>query len=143
MYGGDVPLYDETPGLLAAQALVPFFQSLVAGFMILFIFTGVAYGQAAGTISNHRDIVEMMAAAMRDMGYYLVLAFFAAYFVEMFNISNLGLISAVNGADAIRESGLPLPVVLCLIVLFAGLLNLFVGSASASGRSWRRCSCQC
>ena len=131
MYGGDVPLYDETPGLLPAQALVPFFQSLVAGFMILFIFTGVAYGQAAGTISNHRDIVEMMAAAMRDMGYYLVLAFFAAYFVEMFNISNLGLISAVNGADAIRESGLPLPVVLCLIVLFAGLLNLFVGSASA------------
>ena len=131
MYGGDVPLYDETPGLLAAQALVPFFQSLVAGFMILFIFTGVAYGKAAGTITNHRDIVEMMAAAMRDMGYYLVLAFLAAYFVEMFNISNLGLISAVNGADAIRESGLPLPVVLCLIVLFAGLLNLFVGSASA------------
>jgi aminobenzoyl-glutamate transport protein len=131
MYGGDVPLYDETPGLLAAQALVPFFQSLVAGFMILFIFTGIAYGKAAGTISNHRDIVEMMAAAMRDMGYYLVLAFFAAYFVEMFNISNLGLISAVNGADAIRESGLPLPIVLCLIVLFAGLLNLFVGSASA------------
>ncbi|MEO1136143.1 MAG: AbgT family transporter, partial [Pseudomonadota bacterium] len=89
MYGGDVPLFDETPGLLPAQALVPFFQSLVAGFMILFIFAGVAYGQAAGTIKNHRDIVEMMAAAMRDMGYYLVLAFFAAYFVEMFNISNL------------------------------------------------------
>ncbi|WP_425408966.1 AbgT family transporter [Hyphococcus sp.] len=131
MYGGDVPLYDETPGLLPAQAMVPFFQSLVAGFMILFIFTGVAYGQAAGTITNHRDIVEMMAAAMRDMGYYLVLAFFAAYFVELFNISNLGLISAVNGADAIRESGLPLPAVICLIVLFAGLLNLFVGSASA------------
>lgn len=131
MYGGDVPLYDETPGLLPAQAMVPFFQSLVAGFMILFIFTGLAYGKAAGTISNHRDIVEMMASAMRDMGYYLVLAFFAAYFVEMFNISNLGLISAVNGADAIRDSGLPLPAVICLIVLFACVLNLFVGSASA------------
>ncbi len=131
LYGGNVPLYDETEGLLPAQALVPFFTSLVAGFMILFIFAGVAYGQAAGTIKSHRDVVEMMAGAMKDMGYYLVLAFFAAYFVELFNISNLGLISAVNGANAIRESGLPLPIVLGLIVIFAGLLNLFVGSASA------------
>ncbi|XBQ16113.1 MAG: AbgT family transporter [Oceanicaulis sp.] len=133
MYGGDVPLLDESA--LAdsgvAVALVPFFQSLVAAFMILFIFAGVAYGQAAGTIRNHRDIVDMMAGAMKDMGYYLVLAFFAAYFVELFNVSNLGLISAVNGASAIESSGLPLPIVLGLIVLFAGLLNLFVGSASA------------
>jgi aminobenzoyl-glutamate transport protein len=60
-----------------------------------------------------------------------VLAFFAAYFVELFNISNLGLISAVNGAGAIEQSGLPLPIVLGLIVIFAGILNLFVGSASA------------
>jgi aminobenzoyl-glutamate transport protein len=133
MYGGDVPLFNEAAVAEqgVAVALVPFFSSLVAGFMILFIFAGVAYGRAAGTINNHRDIVDMMAGAMKDMGYYLVLAFFAAYFVEMFNQSQLGLISAVNGANAIEASGLPLPLVLGLIVLFAGLLNLFVGSASA------------
>ena len=133
MYGGDAPLFNEAvveeEGV--AVALVPFFSSLVAGFMILFVFAGVAYGRAAGTINNHRDVVDMMAGAMKDMGYYLVLAFFAAYFVEMFNQSQLGLISAVNGANAIEASGLPLPLVLGLIVLFAGLLNLFVGSASA------------
>jgi aminobenzoyl-glutamate transport protein len=133
MYGGDVPLFNEAAVAEqgVAVALVPFFSSLVAGFMILFIFAGVAYGRAAGTIKNHRDVVDMMAGAMKDMGYYLVLAFFAAYFVEMFNQSQLGLISAVNGANAIEASGLPLPLVLGLIVLFAGLLNLFVGSASA------------
>ena len=133
MYGGDVPLFNEA--VVAEQgvavALVPFFSSLVAGFMILFVFAGVAYGRAAGTIQTHRDVVDMMAGAMKDMGYYLVLAFFAAYFVEMFNQSQLGLISAVNGANAIQASGLPLPIVLGLIVLFAGMLNLFVGSASA------------
>jgi aminobenzoyl-glutamate transport protein len=37
----------------------------------------------------------------------------------------------VHGADAIQSSGLPLPIVLGLIVLFSALLNLFVGSASA------------
>ncbi|MCR9130814.1 MAG: AbgT family transporter [Alphaproteobacteria bacterium] len=135
IYRGDAPLFDEAalldPEANVAVALVPFFQSLVAGFMILFIFAGVAYGRAAGTIKDHRDVVDMMAGAMKDMGYYLVLAFFAAYFVELFNISNLGLISAVNGANAIEQSGLPLPIVLGLIVVFAGLLNLFVGSASA------------
>jgi aminobenzoyl-glutamate transport protein len=133
--GPDAPLFDEAvllqPDANVAIALVPMFSSLVAGFMILFIFAGLAYGKAAGTIKDHRDVVEMMAGAMKDMGYYLVLAFFAAYFVELFGISNLGLISAVNGANAIEQSGLPLPIVLGLIVVFAGLLNLFVGSASA------------
>ena len=42
-----------------------------------------------------------------------------------------GLISAVHGAAAIQSTGLPLPLVLGLMVLFTGLLNLFVGSASA------------
>ena len=73
----------------------------------------------------------MMTDSMKDLGYYLVLAFVAAHFVAMFNWSNLGLISAVHGADAIEASGLPLPILLGLIVLFSGLINLFVGSASA------------
>ena len=50
----------------------------------------------------------------------------------MFNWSNLGLITAVHGAGAIENSGLPLPIALGLIVLFAAFLNLFVGSASAT-----------
>lgn len=135
LYNGDVPLLNEAalndPDGGVAIALVPFFQSLVAGFMILFLLAGVAYGRAAGTVKSHRDIVSMMAEAMKDMGYYLVLAFFAAYFVEMFNQSRLGIITAVNGANAIEQSGLPLPIVLGLIVLFSAVLNLFVGSASA------------
>lgn len=109
----------------------PFFRSLVAGFMILFLAAGWAYGRAAGSIKNHRDLVDMMAEAMKDMGYYLVLAFAAAHFVAMFTWSNLGLISAVHGANGIENSGLPLPIALGLIVLFTGLLNLFIGSASA------------
>jgi len=108
-----------------------FFRSLVAGFLVLFLAAGWAYGKAAGTIKNHRDLVNMMSEAMKDMGYYLVLAFAAAHFVAMFNWSNLGLISAVHGANAIEASGLPLPILLGLIVLFSALINLFVGSASA------------
>ena len=111
--------------------LTPFYQSLIAGFFILFIATAWAYGGAVGTVKDHRDIVKMMAESMQDMGYYLVLAFAAAHFVALFNWSNLGLIFAVKGAAAIEASQLPIYAVLGVMVLFAGLLNLFVGSASA------------
>lgn len=113
------------------QRLSPFFQSLVGAFLALFLAAGWAYGAAAGTIKNHRDLVQMMTEAMQDMGYYLVLAFAAAHFVAMFGWSNLGLISAIHGANAIESSGLPLPVLLTMIILFSALINLFVGSASA------------
>lgn len=138
--GPGTPLINEeacAPGTIESGAcsihatLRPFYQSLVAAFFILFLAAGWAYGSAAGTIKDHRDLVNMMAEAMKDMGYYLVLAFAAAHFVAMFNWSNLGLISAVHGADGIRATGLPLPIVVGLIVIFSGLLNLFVGSASA------------
>jgi aminobenzoyl-glutamate transport protein len=124
------PLIDEEASTAPAR-LTPFYQSLVAGFFILFFACGWAYGAAAGTIKDHRDAVKMMSGAMGDLSYYLVLAFAAAHFVAMFNWSNLGLIFAVQGAGAIEHSGLPMPALLVLIVLFAGLINLFVGSASA------------
>ena len=138
--GPGTPLIDESacpPDAAAAGSCSPItnygplFRSLVGGFFVLFLLAGWTYGAAAGTIKNHRDLVDMMAEAMKDMGYYLVLAFAAAHFVAMFGWSNLGLISAVHGADAIQSSGLPLPVVLGLIVIFSAVLNLFVGSASA------------
>ena len=134
------PLYDPTAcppdqaaeGLCAAVSnYAPFFRSLVGGFMVLFLAAGWAYGKAAGTIKTQEDLVGMMSEAMKDMGYYLVLMFAAAHFVAMFNWSNLGLVSAVHGAGAIQSSGLPMPIVLGLIVIFSAILNLFVGSASA------------
>lgn len=124
------PLIDEQAGVPEAR-LTPFYQSLVAGFFVLFLAAGWAYGKVAGTVKNHRDVVKMMAGAMHDLAYYMVLAFAAAHFVAMFNWSNLGLIFAVQGAGAIEHSGLPMPALLALIVAFAATVNLFIGSASA------------
>jgi aminobenzoyl-glutamate transport protein len=141
VFAPGTPLIDEAACLTETGAplpdcsihseLRPLYQSLVAAFFVLFLACGWAYGSAVGTIKDHRDLVEMMSESMKDMGYYLVLAFAAAHFVAMFNWSNLGLISAVHGAAGIEATGLPLPLVLGLMVLFSGLLNLFVGSASA------------
>jgi len=140
VFGPGTPLVNEAACPSAALAagdcsfqarLTPFYQSLIAGFFTLFIVTGWVYGKTVGKVQDHRDIVQMMAEAMKDMGYYLVLAFAAAHFVAVFNWSNLGLIFAIKGAAAIEASNLPLFAVLGVMVLFAALLNLFVGSASA------------
>ncbi len=123
-----------TPLLLAEEGparMQPFYQSLVAGFFILFLACGWAYGSATGSVNSHRDIVRMMSEAMADLSYYLVLAFAAAHFVAMFNWSNLGLIFAVNGAAVIQASELPMAAVMVLIILFTATINLFIGSASS------------
>ena len=127
--GPGTPLIDQeaTP----EARLTPFYQSLVGGFFLLFLLAGWAYGKAAGTIGDHRDLVKMMAGSMEDLAYYLVLAFAAAHFVAMFAWSNLGLILAVNGADFLGSSGLPAWALLAAIVIVAAVLNIFVGSASA------------
>ncbi len=128
--GPNAPFYDAAAAL-PEERMTPFYQSLVAGFFVLFLLTGVFYGVAARTIHSHRDVVRMTSQAMADMGPYIVLAFVAAHFVAMFNWSNLGGIMAINGAEALRDSGLPAYGLLAGIVLLAAAINLVIGSASA------------
>jgi aminobenzoyl-glutamate transport protein len=123
------PLYDETAE--GPARLTPFYKSLIAAFMLLFLLTGWVYGRAAGTIGSHRDVVAMMGDGMRSMAPYLVIVFFAAHFVAMFGWSNLGPIMAINGAEFLRQSALPTPVLLVTLLLMSALFDLLIGSASA------------
>jgi aminobenzoyl-glutamate transport protein len=111
-----------------------FFMRGLVTFIFLFgLVPGVAYGVAAGTIKNDHDIASGMTATMKSMASFIVLAFFAAQFIAYFNWTNLGIITAVTGADLITRLGLQdLPVVLMVaVVLFAGAVNLLISSASA------------
>ncbi len=127
------PLFDETAarGGSLALAMEPLLRSLVAGFFLLFLLTGIAYGRAAGVNRDHRDEIRMISEGMASMSYYLVLAFVAAHFVALFNWSNLGAIVAIHGAAGIATAGLPPPVLAGTIVLLAATVNLVIGSASA------------
>ena len=72
-----------------------------------------------------------MSKAMQTMGYYLVMAFFAALFIDAFGKSNIGAWLAVTGADAIKAAGFPTGVTIVGIIILCGSVNLLVGSASA------------
>lgn len=113
------------------KRMTPFYQALIAAFMMLFLATGWAYGSATGSVKSHRDIVAMMADGMRGMAPYLVLAFFAAHFVAMFAWSKLGPVMAVEGAEVLRGVGLPKPLLLVSLLIMSSGLDLVIGSASA------------
>ena len=117
-------------GLLTAPD-APLMRSIVALIFVLFVIPGVVYGAIAGTVKSHRDVVAGMSKAMSGMGYYIVLAFFAAQFIAAFGQTNLGALVAIKGADALREAGLPLAVTIVGIILLTTCVNLMVGSASA------------
>jgi aminobenzoyl-glutamate transport protein len=120
----------NTEGLLTAFD-APLMRSIVALIFVLFVIPGIVYGYVAGTVQSHRDIIQGMSRSISGMGYYIVMAFFAAQFIAAFGQSNLGPLVAIKGADALREAGLPMQVTLVGIVLLTGLVNLMVGSASA------------
>ena len=109
----------------------PFMHSIVGIIFIAGAATGIAYGVGAGTYRSDAQVMKGMGKAMETLGLYMVLVFFAAQFVAYFNWTNLGLIVAVNGANALEASGLgPVPLMLSFVIVSA-FINLFMGSASA------------
>ncbi|KLI99465.1 AbgT family transporter [Luteimonas sp. FCS-9] len=115
--------------LLVAGA--PVMQSIVALIFVLFLLPGVVYGAVAGTVKTHRDVIAAMTKSMSGMGYYIVIAFFIAQFLAGFNGSGLGTLMAVEGADFLKALGLPMWLTIIGLILMTGIVNLFIGSASA------------
>jgi aminobenzoyl-glutamate transport protein len=109
----------------------PFMSGIVALIFLGAAMAGIAYGVGAKTLKNDSDVMRGMAKAMETLGGYIVLVFFAAQFVAYFNWTNIGLISAVKGAELLQSSGLgPIPLMISF-VLISAIINLVMGSSSA------------
>lgn len=128
----DAPLRDvikdDQPGV---DALHSFFASIEILIALLFILPAIVYGVMMGGIKSDKDLARMASETMATMGTYVVLAFVAGQFVAWFNHSNLGVVSAVKGAEGLQSlglTGIPLLLAFMVVTMF---FNLFVGSASA------------
>lgn len=126
---GYTPLIDEAA--TGAERQTPFFRALIAGFFMLFLATGWTYGAVTGAFRTHRDVVKAMASGVSVMAPYVVVAFFAAHFIAMFQWSNIGPVLAVNGAAALAETGLPTPALLGSLLAMSSVFDIVIGSASA------------
>ncbi|MCP5068620.1 MAG: AbgT family transporter [bacterium] len=105
--------------------------AIVPLIFLAFLLPGLAYGFRTGTVKNDRDVAKMLGEVMAGMGPYIVLAFFAAQFVEFFRYSGLGEMSAIAGGGLLARAGLPAPLLMITFVAVVALSNLFIGSMSA------------
>jgi len=109
----------------------PLMRSIVPLIFLLFLVPSIFYGYVAGTVKSHRDIVKGMSKSMSTMGYYIVMAFFAAQFIDAFGRSNLGALVALKGATMLQALALPGQFTIVGIIGVTTAVNLLIGSASA------------
>jgi aminobenzoyl-glutamate transport protein len=124
-------LRNPDPTAEGPNAFRPLLRSVVALIFIIFVIPGFVYGKVVGTMKNDRDIISAMEQAMRSMGLYIVLVFFAAQFVEYFKYTNLGQVIAIVGADTLVAMNLDNPIVFIPFIAMCCFVNLMLGSASA------------
>ena len=106
-------------------------ESIVPLIAIFFLVPGILYGDIAGTVKSHRDVVQGMAKSLGTMGYYLVMAFCAAQFTYVFRESNVGALIAIKGAGLLKAMEMPGMITIIGIILLTTSVNLLIGSASA------------
>ncbi|MDX2431227.1 MAG: AbgT family transporter, partial [Bacteroides sp.] len=122
-------------GLLRGPDNTILHSPVLKGFIaVLFIVAGscgIVYGYVAGTFKRHQDVIMGMNESFKGLIAFLVLVFFAAQFVAWFKWSNLGIMIAVKGAAFLQSADLGLIPLVILFIIISGIINMFMGSASA------------
>lgn len=108
-----------------------FIQGIVVLITLYIGVAGALYGKFSGVFKRRGDFIIGMESAMRTMATYIVLMFFAAQFIQYFAWSQLGTIIAIKGAGWLGSVDISAAGLLLSFVVVTGLINLFVGSASA------------
>lgn len=111
--------------------LKPLEHSIVLILMLMFLVMGLIYGRILGTVKSDADVAVMTSDGMATLGGYIVLSFVMAQFIAYFKWSNLGIVTAVSGAEVLRSLQLQGPLLLVAFVVVSMIINLLIASASA------------
>lgn len=98
---------------------------------ILFFVPGIVFGISTGKIKNDKHVVKMLGDTISHLGPYIVMAFFAAQFIECFKYTGLGKMLAITGGQWLVAMQFDTSMLLIGFILMAMSANLLIGSASA------------
>jgi len=93
--------------------------------------TGIVYGIISGKFRSSKDFTQSMEEITKTLIQLIVFYFFAAQFMYVFGASGIGALLAIAGAEFLKSLALPPQVTIFGIILFVGMLNLIITSASA------------
>lgn len=107
----------------------PLMDGIIFIVTFLFFVPGLVYAVMTGRVTKSGDVARMMTESMAAMANFIVIVFFAAQMLAYFNWSNLGVITAIKGAEALAgQSGI---VLILGIICMSMLVNMLIGSSSA------------
>lgn len=96
-----------------------------------FIIPGIVYGIVLKNVTSSKDAAKVMIGAIANMAPIIVLAFFAAQFIEYLKYSNLDKMIAFEGGMMLSQSNLGPSELVIAFILVTMVFNLFIGSMSA------------
>lgn len=114
----------QTDGLMES----PFMSSIILIVSGMFFFPGLAFGYTSGSLKNHKDVVRCLTNTYASLAGYILVAICAGQLIKYFEWSNLGIIFAVNGAEFLKNSGVPTFALLLLTIFFVICLNFLMPS---------------
>ena len=109
----------------------PFLEGIASVVALLFAVVGIVYGWRSGSIKTPGDVPKLMAEGVRQMAPVLVLFFAIAQFLAYFDWTHIGDVVAVESAETLRTSGVPIGLVFLLILALMSIVNVLVTSGSA------------
>ena len=121
---GDLTLIPGPPFPRWVDTIVPLL-------FFIFIVPALTYGVVVRKIRNDKDVAVMFIESMKAMAPIIVLAFFAAQFIEHFSYSGLDRMLALAGGQFLGQANMPIALLLILFIALTIVFNLFVGSMSA------------
>ena len=121
------PLRDPASGKIIPEVgSSPFMTGIVFIIMLVFIVPAIGYAFGAGVAKKPKDIVPFANKAISEMGGMIALMFFVSQFINYISYTQMGTLLAVNGANAVSNSGINgIPLILVFILLSL-VLNMIV-----------------
>ncbi|MEO1008376.1 MAG: AbgT family transporter [Planctomycetota bacterium] len=99
--------------------------------LIASIIPGLVYGVTVGTVKGSKDAGRVMIQAIEALAPIIVLAFFAAQFIEYLKYSGLDVMMAHAGGQALARADLSPYGLMIAFILMTMFFNMFIGSMSA------------
>ncbi len=106
-------------------------EAIVPLLFLAFLLPGLVYGWITGVIRRGADAARLLTDATAGTAPVIVLAFFAAQFIEYFRYSNLDKMLAYAGGAWLAEAQLPPTLLLVSFIVLTATFDIFVVSMSA------------
>ncbi|MFK7961351.1 MAG: AbgT family transporter [Phycisphaerales bacterium] len=129
--GVTIGLAEDLTFLAKGAGFARWVNAIVPLLFVQFIIPAIVYGVAVRTVKNDRDVAKLMIDSMAAMAPIIVLAFFAAQFIEAFKWSGLDRMLAMAGGQMLGQIDMPIMLLLVLFILMTMFFNMFIGSMSA------------